>query len=205
MKSESLIRSFNNSISNSNSNDSQTKSFKFTPFSNFDFSEEFTFIVGNHQFKCGKLSASLISSFAKQKIEHENENEIELKIPSEIEFEVFLKTFCEFFDILNGFSFSITEMNSSSAHWIGRQLLNQELLDSSFSVLSKCFESKSPIDQLFIHIEIGSSIEADFINSVASEFYLFSKEQLSRIPIDILSQILSSTSLKIENETKFFD
>jgi hypothetical protein len=201
LKSESLIHSFNVSITN----DSQNKSFKFIPFSNFDFSDEFTFIISKHQFKCGFLSASLISPFAKRMIEHENCFEMEIKIPPQIENEHFLKTFFEIFDTLNGFSFSITKLNASSVHSIGRQLLNQKLLDSSFCLLSESIESKSPIDQLLFYLDSGSSIESDLISSVASEFYLFSKEQLSRIPINILSQILSSKSLKIEDETIFFD
>jgi hypothetical protein len=201
LKSESLIRSFNDSISNN----SETKILKVIPFTNFDFSEEFTFSVSNYQFKCGFLSASLISPFVRQMIENENRFEIELQIPPKINEEVFLKTFCEFFLSLNGFSFSINEMNASSAHSIGRQLLNPKLLNLSFSILSQSIKSKSPIDQLLFFVETDSTIETDLINSIASEFYQFSKEQICQIPFKILSQILSSNSLKIESETHFFD
>jgi hypothetical protein len=151
------------------------------------------------------LSAALISRSAKRMIECENILELQIKTPQNINKSFFLRTFSDFFSVVNGFSFSVNKVNALAAHSIGTQLLNQELINLLSSILSTEDVPKSALDRLIYSCEYGFSVENDLIDSVASKLYIRSNKQISQLPIPILSRILSSNSLKIQNEDNLFE
>jgi hypothetical protein len=207
LKSDSLIHSFNHSIERANGDTSKGIEFCFVPYSLFDDSRKFTFIIEGREFKCGALCAALICPRVKKQIERKSNYEMPIQIPGDIDKSLFLRTFSDFFSVLNGFSFPINDANVSVAKRIGDLLENQQLINFAFKVFSRRLEFKTPFHQLLFSVEYGASVGNDIIDSVASEFYQFlneQNEQISRLPVAIISRILSSKSLKIRKEDDLF-
>jgi hypothetical protein len=176
----------------------------FHPFSICDDSSRFEFIVCGERFKVGFLSASLLSSKAVSLILNENIFEMRIECPSHFEKQKVFETFCFIIQMLIGIPFELSKSNIFESLFIFRQLENNYFIDKCIEFLSN-LKFDNPFEKLIEFQNSQIPIPSTLIETISSQFYSLSEENIQKINPSILSQLLKCSCLKIENEDSLFE
>jgi hypothetical protein len=155
-------------------------------------SDSFTFVINGTRFEIDIIDALLLSPAAHERLQHDR-RDTTIVIDDD---NISCAAFSKLTDLLKCVSVEVNMAERKSMILLCRYLQN--------NTMEKIFFGLSIGQSSSISVTFGSSKPSD-CSIIASDFYLYSKEDLSLLSVETLSDILSSDSLVLLSEDSLFD
>ena len=174
-------------------------------FVNWDYSEDdFEFV-----FREGKVCRvhSIFAEFLSPNVARARRSDVSVNVYT------FKSDSSELFDVfetlvlrlVSGQSFCVDKSNFPALLVIFQELDNRELLSSLLGMIN---HDSLNLEEAILLLQAGTALGMEFVNLtnfVASNFYKIDREALEDLDIETVQLLLSSPSLKIEDEDSLYD